>query len=223
MQINPQIIVGKTVEHLAVSGEYAGVLHAEAVSCIEDLVARAKQAGFDLRIVSGFRSFEQQLAIWNAKVLGQRAVLDDRESPVDLAVLTDLEKIRAILRFSALPGASRHHWGTDFDIYDAAAGGPDYRVQLTLSETQAGGPYASLHRWLDEILPQTAFYRPYEYDLGGVAVEPWHLSYRPLSEKFSNLLTETVLIKAYHGVQMELAETIKTNMPELFKRFIQTP
>ena len=36
----------------------------------------------------------------------------------------------AILLWSALPGASRHHWGTDFDVFDRAAVPPDYRAAV---------------------------------------------------------------------------------------------
>ena len=35
-----------------------------------------------------------------------------------------------ILEWSALPGASRHHWGSEFDVFDLAALPEGYRVQL---------------------------------------------------------------------------------------------
>ena len=38
-----------------------------------------------------------------------------------MAQLSPAERIEAILRWSALPGASRHHWGTDLDLIDAHA------------------------------------------------------------------------------------------------------
>ena len=41
------------------------------------------------------------------------------------------------MRWSAIPGSSRHHWGTDLDVYDAAAVTPDYQVQLTPQEWKA--------------------------------------------------------------------------------------
>ncbi|MCZ8486094.1 D-alanyl-D-alanine carboxypeptidase family protein [Vibrio lentus] len=30
---------------------------------------------------------------------------------------SEQQKLSAILRWSALPGASRHHWGCDFDVF----------------------------------------------------------------------------------------------------------
>jgi len=42
------------------------------------------------------------------------------------------EKIASILRWSALPGTSRHHWGTDLDIIDAKALTAEMKVQRYL-------------------------------------------------------------------------------------------
>ena len=43
---------------------------------------------------------------------------------------------------AAVPGenASRHHWGTDLDVYDSRAVGEDYQVQLSPAEVAPGGP-----------------------------------------------------------------------------------
>lgn len=219
--INPDIIVGKTEEHLALSGELAGVLHQSVVEPFNDLVSRAAQAGFDLRIISGFRSFDRQLAIWNAKARGDRPVLDDEDNEVDMAELSELQKIQAIMRFSAMPGGSRHHWGTDIDVYDAQAIDENYQVQLTRSETTGDGPFRELHRWLSMELPQTEFYRPYEQDTGGVSVEPWHLSYKPLALKYATAINPGILLESYQGVEIELIDCINTNIDVLFGRFIQ--
>jgi hypothetical protein len=115
-----------------------------------DLRAAAAAAGFDLRIASAYRSFERQLTIWNGKLSGERPVLDEEDRPLDLATLGDVERIERVLRFSAMPGASRHHWGTDLDIYDAAAVPPGYRLCLNAAEVADEGPFGPLHRWLDE-------------------------------------------------------------------------
>jgi len=81
----------------------------------------ARHAGLELVAVSGFRDFDRQLEIWNAKYAGTRPVLDAAGALLDMAVLEPAQRIDAILRWSALPGASRHHWGTDFDLIDAGA------------------------------------------------------------------------------------------------------
>ena len=216
------LLLGQTIEHLCDDGELNGVLHAQVVEPFLDLRSRAAVAGFDLRIISGFRSFDRQLRIWNAKARGERPVLNDQSCVISMVELTDLQKVGAIMRYSALPGASRHHWGTDFDLYDAAAVGPEYQVQLVPEETRGTGVFANLHRWLDESLPGTEFYRPYDRDRGGVAVEDWHLSYRPLSACFEKVWTAQMLRFAYQRVDIELADCIMANIDSLHRRFIST-
>lgn len=197
-------------------------LHPETLAAVLDLRARAANFGFDLRIASSFRSFERQLLIWNNKALGLRPVLDSSGEPLDIHHLNEREKVFAILRWSALPGASRHHWGTDVDVYGAANVNPDYQVQLTVAETQAGGPFAEFHRWLDDELQQsgTQFYRPYAQDLGGVAPEPWHLSYAPLAKKYAQLFTGDILREQLEVVSLELKETVLEHLDEIFQRYI---
>lgn len=82
-------------------------------------------------------------------------------------------RCEAILRWSALPGASRHHWDTDLDIFDPDLLPPGAQLQLTPEEYLPGGCFASLTRWLDRHLGEYGFYRPYARDRGGVAVEAW--------------------------------------------------
>ncbi|MFN2168980.1 MAG: M15 family metallopeptidase, partial [Anaerolineae bacterium] len=129
-------------------------------------------AGFELAIASSFRSFERQRAIWNAKACGARPVHDDVGCAIDMARLDPAQQLRAILRFSALPGASRHHWGTDLDVYDAAAVAPGYQLRLSPEEVADEGVFGPLHRWLDGRMAagrSHGFYRPYGVDRGGVA------------------------------------------------------
>lgn len=216
-------ITGKTSNHLAIANAHAGVLHRAVVEPFDELKARAHQAGFDLKIISGYRSFSRQLGIWNAKARAERPVLDDSSKEIDLGSLTSAEKMHAILRWSALPGASRHHWGTDVDIYDAAAIGEDYQVQLTPEETRGTGPFAGMHRWLDEILSETDFYRPYAEDRGGTGPEPWHLSYAPVAEKYAKELSPQLILSALDGVEIELRESISDQIETIFRRYIQVP
>jgi hypothetical protein len=101
-------------------------------------------------------------------------VLDSRAAPLDIEQLTKHELVYAILRWSALPGASRHHWGTDIDVYDENARPSGYEIELTPEEVDAGGMFAPLHEWLDQRLAAGAghgFFRPYDQDRQGVAPE----------------------------------------------------
>ena len=140
------------------------------------------------------------------------------------------EIVFAILRWSALPGGSRHHWGTDFDVIDAAAVPEDFRVQLTPEEVADRGVFGPFHCWLDERIAEGKSYglfRPYAVDRGGVAPERWHLSYAPRAREFQDLLTEQALLEKILSCEqtqgLTLTECICDQMPEIFPRFIAVP
>ncbi|WP_232301166.1 M15 family metallopeptidase [Gilvimarinus agarilyticus] len=196
-------------------------LHQDVIAPYQMLADAAQREGFSLQVASGYRSFERQLAIFNAKASGQRPVLDDCGEPVDMTSLSDTDKLWAILRYSALPGASRHHWGSDMDVYDGSALPEGYSLQLTPSECCQGGVFAELHQWLDDYLPTCDFYRPYARDTGGVAPEPWHLSYAPLAETFSDCLTPDVLARQLAVTDIALQSAVLDNITTIFQRYVR--
>ncbi|MCR9185973.1 MAG: M15 family metallopeptidase [Halieaceae bacterium] len=200
-------------------------LQADAAAAFERLQSDAREAGFELAIASSHRSYERQRIIWNGKACGQRAVHDDAGAPVDLLALPPAARVHAILRFSALPGTSRHHWGTDLDIYDAAAVPADYAVQLTPAEVAPGGPFDALHRWLDERMAVHAsqgFFRPYARDCGGVAPERWHLSYAPLSRELAGRVTARALEECWDCDRepLVLRAEVEAELPALLARYV---
>ena len=199
-------------------------LHASVWPAWFELKQQAASQGILLAAASSYRSFDRQLAIWNAKASGQRPLLDSDGNALRSTDLAPRELVMAILRWSALPGLSRHHWGTDLDVIDAACVAPDYQVQLTVAETCDGGPFEKLHRWLDSVLAQggEAFYRPYHADTGGVAPEPWHLSYRPTAMAYEQQMSAQLarqFIAAQAG-ELQLADTILENFEEIYERFV---
>lgn len=205
-------------------------LQAEAAHAFAALQADARQAGFDLRIASSFRSFARQLSIWNGKAAGTRAVHDDQGRAVDMSRLSPAGRVHAILRYSALPGTSRHHWGTDLDVYDAAAVAPGYQVQLSPQEVAAGGVFDALHSWLDARMAADdshGFYRPFSRDRGGVAPERWHLSYAPLARECAvqlqcDLLTGCWDCEEVVG-ELLLRDAVEADLPRLWARFVEVP
>ena len=219
-------LVGQSDAHLCspADAELLGArLHLDVVAPFVALRDAAREAGFDLAILSGFRDFDRQLSIWNRKVAGELPVLDSAGWPTDITTLTDRELAYAILRWSALPGASRHHWGTDIDVYDAAATPAGYEVQLIPAEVDPGGMHAPLHRWLDErIASGTAFgfHRPYDVDRGGVAPERWHLSCTPVAEVYARLLTTERLREAIAGADLRLKDVVLEHLDDIYIRFV---
>ena len=82
---------------------------------------RPQRDGIDLAARSSFRDFDTQLTIWNRKWAGERPLYDRQGRPLERRQLADSQAVDAILCWSAIPGGSRHHWGSDVDVIDAAA------------------------------------------------------------------------------------------------------
>ena len=220
------MLTGNTNGHLCTVAEASvcGVrLHRDVVAPFLRLKEEARKAGFDLQILSGFRSFEEQLSIWNRKASGQLAVLDSAAVPLDIQSLSKRELVFAILRWSALPGASRHHWGTDLDIYDGLARPEGYEIELVPEEVDAGGMFGPLHEWLDERIAAAGafgFFRPYDQDRQGVAPERWHLSYAPIASGLQEQLTTDLLREAIETAALELKDLVLQDFEEIYHRFV---
>ena len=199
-------------------------MQGEAGEALLALRGDAQEQGFDLAIASSFRSYERQQLIWNGKASGARPVHDDAGKPLAIEQLSSVELLHAILRFSALPGSSRHHWGTDVDVYDAAAMSENYSVQLSPQEVAPGGVFDPLHSWLDrqiEAGKSHGFYRPYASDTGGVSVERWHLSYAPLSIDCADRLSVGLLRACWDsGEGLLLRAELEENLPEIIERYL---
>lgn len=209
-----------TPELVPAPGGGGALLHPEVAEALRSLQAEAAHAGFQVEVASGYRDFSRQLAIWNAKARGHRPLLDARERVLDPASLTPREGVHAILRWSALPGASRHHWGTDLDVFDRAALAPGQSPQLRADEAAPDGPFGPLHAWLDAHLHRFGFFRPYATDRGGVSPERWHLSYAPLSLPAGRAHSPALLRRVLEGTDLELKDEVLAELPGLWTRYV---
>ncbi|WP_406021146.1 M15 family metallopeptidase [Succinivibrio sp.] len=155
---------------------------ASSLKALKALIDDASLHGFDLCVASAYRSFDRQFAIVNDKFIGKRAVLDENEQLLDISVLSDEKKVLAILRFSAVPGFSRHHFGTDFDIYAKNCLKDGDKLLLTANEYEKGSYFYEFGLYLEKSLEKFGFSRPFsKRDLFGY--EPWHISYEKSAMK----------------------------------------
>ena len=177
--------------------------------------------GIMLEIASGFRGFDRQLAIWNNKYNGLTPVKNLANHQVDIEQLNDLDKLKVILLYSALPGASRHHWGTDLDIYASNLLPSEQELQLESWEYEKGGPFHQLTIWLNDNSANYGFYFPYNKYRGGVAAEPWHLSYKPLAEDYLQLLSIDTIISVLGSQDIAGFDTIKEHIEFIDEQFIK--
>lgn len=148
----------------------------DAAKALLDLFSDAFDKGFELRIASAYRSFYKQFKIFDDKFKGKRPVLDANENPMDISSLSDEQKVLEIIRFSSIPGFSRHHFGTDFDIYAVNLLPEGKQLELTAREYQKGNYFYKLGQYLSQNLNKFGFKRPFNRK-GTIAFEPWHISF----------------------------------------------
>ncbi len=218
--MNELELTGRARTHIVEIDEPACALHYEAVASFLALRDDAGRAGIDLRAVSSFRDFDRQKTLWNRKWSGERTLYDRAGAALEPGRLSDAERVDAILCWSAIPGGSRHHWGSDVDVVDAAAMPEGYQVQLLPAEYAPGGVFERLTGWLDRNMHRYGFHRPYASDRGGTAIEPWHISYVPVARRAIEDLSLPVLRRAIVASDLLGKEFVLDRLPEIYTRFI---
>ena len=145
----------------------------EAYNSFLKLQAEALKEGIKIAAVSSYRNFDHQKRIWNRKY-----------KKFTSQGLSPKESISKIIEYSTIPGTSRHHWGTDIDIYDTSVKQPAGILQP--KNYHGNGVYCKLKDWMDANAERFGFYLVYTdlYQRKGFKYEPWHYSYKPLSKLY---------------------------------------
>lgn len=219
--MNPLELTGRARSHVVETGSPGCLLHRDAAAAFRAMRDAAVRAGIGLQAASAFRDFARQRDIWNAKFRGERPLLDAAERPLDVTRLDDRQRIEAILLWTALPGASRHHWGTDLDVTDARALRVAQRIRLVGDDYAPGGPFAALTAWLDRNMRRYGFYRPYDAGSAGTAPEPWHLSFAPVARRAERQLSAALLAEAVRGQGVLGEASVLEQLPEIHARFVR--
>lgn len=135
------------------------LLRTEVATAYMKMADSARKCGIQLNVLSGFRSFDHQARIWERKWNQYHAIPDSL-------------RVFKILEYSMLPGASRHHWGTEVDLNNLS------------NEYFSSDEGQDVYDWLVTNARHFGFYQPYTVrssNAGGVHEEKWHWSYYPLS------------------------------------------
>lgn len=182
------------------SGYY---LHKDAYEAFIEMKAAADRDNIELIIISATRPFTRQKKIWEAKWNGQRLVggkklTESHPNPLDRAL--------KILEYSSMPGTSRHHWGSDFDLN---------ALENSYFESGRG---AKEYQWLISNAPSFGFCQVYtkkgELRPTGYEEEKWHWSYVPLSSKITSVadtLLSNDLIAGFDGAETAVEIDIVKN------------
>jgi LAS superfamily LD-carboxypeptidase LdcB len=218
--MNELELTGRACTHIEQIEDSSVAVHREVVEPFLALRDAATEEGLDVVALSSFRDFGHQLNIWNRKFRGELPLFSRDGTLRDPTGMSEDEIVEAILVWSALPGASRHHWGTDIDVYDRRAHDPRRRVELLREHYRSGGAYARLVAWMDEHLHRFGFVRPYDSDRGGVALEPWHISYAAVSGRAQAALRIDMVARALEPADMLGKRPVLERLPDIFRRFV---
>jgi LAS superfamily LD-carboxypeptidase LdcB len=187
--------------------EHKGFSRVSSAYCDRDLYLRkevnkafvtmakaARKDGIDLRIISATRNFTRQTEIWEGKWENFKG--------------SDFEKAEEILLYSSMPGTSRHHWGTDFDLNSLE---PEYFES---------GRGAQIYKWLNTNAWRYGFFQPYyekgEERIAGYKEEKWHWSYYPTANRLLKAYNNLIDYKDIEGFQgATLADSL-----DVFKNYV---
>jgi LAS superfamily LD-carboxypeptidase LdcB len=182
-------------------------LRKEAAAAFDQMINAAKKDGIQIYSVSSFRSFKRQKTIWDRKYNDLKKTINN-----------PLSIVYQIVRYSSIPGTSRHHWGTDADLIDLSKKRP--KNALLAEHYLKDGIYNDLYVWLNENAAKYEFYEVYTNDpnRGGFEYEPWHWSYAPLSIQFLKEYMEIDLAEELIKAKLQGIDKIPSNFLGLYKQ-----
>ncbi|HAP70692.1 MAG TPA: peptidase M15 [Flavobacteriales bacterium] len=167
------------------SGMY---LRKEALDAFKLMRQKAKADGVSLTIISACRNFNHQKRIWEAKWNGSRKV---GGKDLSRSIPNPSERAKEILKYSSMPGTSRHHWGTDIDInslspnyFESGKGKKEY-VWLRDNALEFG---------FCQVYSEKGIERKYGYE-----EEKWHWSYVPIASKLTQFFKQNMTQNSITG------------------------
>lgn len=167
-------------------------LRKETYEAFKKMYAAAAKDSIQLRIISATRNFEAQKGIWEAKWNGARTIENGKNAAT--AYPNPVDRALKILEYSAMPGSSRHHWGTDIDLNDL---NPAWF---------RNGQGKKIHDWLTQNGPAFGFCQPYspkgKERPHGYNEEQWHWSFMPIARQMGRLASEKLkneMIQGFEG------------------------
>ncbi len=155
------------LEHADRAGLY---LRKDTYNAFIRMYEAAQRDSVRLVIRSATRNFDSQKKIWENKWSGETPLESNKRANL---IADETMRAKEILKYSSMPGSSRHHWGTDIDLN---AFNNHYFEE---------GEGLKIYQWLSVNAPEFGFCQPYtKKDLSrqtGYEEEKWHWSYLPVS------------------------------------------
>ena len=158
-------------------------LHKETYRAFIEMWHAAQADSLNLQIRSATRNHEYQRGIWERKWTGKTLL----EGKTDAAkeIVDPIQRSKAILRYSSMPGSSRHHWGTDIDLN-----------AFENEYFEPGGKGEHVYNWLTKHAQTYGFCQVYsdkeQEQRTGYEMEKWHWSYMPLARQLDRYVLNSI-------------------------------
>ncbi|HLU93456.1 MAG TPA: M15 family metallopeptidase [Membranihabitans sp.] len=157
------------IQHADRPGMY---LRKDTYAAFKAMDSAARVEGVELQIRSATRNFESQKSIWERKWTGKTPV--ENGEKLNETTPDPVQRALKILRYSSMPGSSRHHWGTDIDMNNFS------------NRFFEHGEGLKIYTWLEENASTYGFRQPYtardSLRPNGYNEEKWHWSFYPVSD-----------------------------------------
>lgn len=168
----------KPVDEHTAGAARSQYLRKETYEAFIKMAEAAAKDGVKLVIISATRNFETQKSIW------------ERKWQAEASITGETERAKKILQYSAMPGTSRHHWGTDIDLNNLN------------NEYFESGVGLKIYQWLTAHAHEYGFCQPYTSKTGGrtgYEEEKWHWSYTPVTAGLLEAYKQTVTLSDITG------------------------
>lgn len=134
-----------------------GKLKKEAANLLKEMFASAKEEGLNLKVISSFRSYDEQNSLFNYYI----------QQELDAGAKNKDEATQKANEYSAKPGHSEHQLGTTVDIVCATCDGFTYNQENL-----------AVWAYLEKNAPRFGYKLSYPKDnTSGYMYEPWHFRY----------------------------------------------
>lgn len=183
-----------TEVHIAHADRPGLYLRKDTYAAFQAMDSAAREEGIQLQIRSATRNFEYQKSIWERKWTGETPV--ENGEKLNETTPDPVQRALKILRYSSMPGSSRHHWGTDIDLNNFT------------NRFFEHGEGLKIYTWLVENAPKYGFRQPYTAKDSlrpeGYNEEKWHWSFYPVSDvltEFASRQLEDHMITGFMGAE----------------------
>lgn len=165
-------------------------LNKQAYQAFSQMHQAAKNEGVNLVILSATRTFNAQKSIWEKKWIRD-----------DYKKFPPAQRVKEIMKYSSMPGTSRHHWGTDIDINS---------LENKYFNSQEG---KKVYDWMVKNASKFGFVQTYTNKVNGrtgYEEEKWHWSYMPVAGPMLEAYLKTISYSDISGFSgSELAKETK--------------